>query len=129
MISNSLVCFGSQPLERFLIINFQFFKSLRASGGTWEQIANLLSSEGLRSRKGKAISPDVLRAAYSRALRKLQPDASQHQNSARSKHDDVGNAGTGPPEDFAVTTGSDADLLTERLARAMRLRNSTLKGI
>lgn len=60
---------GARPLQRVVSDHLGFFAGLRAEGASWEQIAALMASEGLRSRTGGVVSAGVLRALCSRAAK------------------------------------------------------------
>lgn len=108
-------------MQRVIRANLDFFDGLRASGGSWAQIAVLLRGEGLRSRTGDPVDAGVLRALYSRALKEMasHPDRTQRPRAAHSASDLVPaeRRASGPKRDLP---GSGS--LAERLERAARLR-------
>ena len=65
---------GPRSLSHTICDHITFFERLREEGATWEQIASLMESEGLRSRRGNAVSAGVLRALFSRAMKTDDPE-------------------------------------------------------
>lgn len=120
---------GARPIQRVICDHLIFFEELRADGASWEQIAALLESEGLRSRKGGVVSAGVLRALCSRAA-KMVASPRIHQDHASIISCDLGSDATKqtvrtPSSSLAVHNESANRSLSEAIARAARLRGVT----
>lgn len=60
---------GPRAVQGIVEEMLPFIDHLRGVGASWDQIADLLSEAGLRSRKSENVSADSLRASVSRAHR------------------------------------------------------------
>lgn len=108
---------GPLPLQRVFRDHVAFFGRLRATGATWEQIASLLNSEGLRTRSGRPISAAVLRALYAR-IREHDGPPNQGPSAQITSSSSLSRTQGAEHRDFKNNT------LHERLDRAARLRGS-----
>ena len=115
---------GARPLQRVVSDHLGFFTCLRKEGASWEQIAALMASEGLRSRTGEVVSAGVLRALCSRA-------AAETSSNTRPAVSRPSVSGNNPAQKHAasritqVRPPSASGSLAETIARAARLRGMT----
>ena len=70
LVAGTYGLLGPRAAERAIQQLLPFLDKLRRAGASWNQIADLLSDAGLRSRKGEVVKTDSLRAAASRAARR-----------------------------------------------------------
>ena len=116
---------GARPLQRVVSEHLGFFAGLRAEGASWEQIAVLMASEGLRSRAGGIVSAGVLRALFSRAAAEAPSGTSQFATSPPSSGTGIVKPHIAAP--IAATRLEPAEgLLSETIARAARLRGISM---
>lgn len=115
---------GARPLQRVVSEHFGFFAGLRAEGASWEQIAALMASGGLRSRTGGIVSAGVLRALCSRAAAETSSGTRQTAPSPSASGEDIAKRHTAVP---VAPTGPNpaGGSLAATIARAARLRGFT----
>lgn len=114
---------GPLAVSRILREHHAFFRRLRRTGATWAQIALLMETEGLRSRKGEAIGPAVLRALCSRALREEgqdKPRLTDQVDAPRQECAITAKANRPPNPDFTLHRGDQS--LAEIIERTARIR-------
>lgn len=114
---------GPLPTARVICENSAFFLRLRGTGATWAQIAVLMEAEGLRSRKGKVIGPEVFRALYSRAARAPSTTQTAAQSPPASTKNNLRKQVT--TRTTLGATDPAAEPLAQTISRAARLRGIT----
>ena len=62
---------GPVPFDRAIRADLELFRGLRDSGATWPQIASALTAAGARRPDGGIISPDHVRSAVTRQLKRF----------------------------------------------------------
>ena len=112
---------GARPLQRVVCDHLGFFAGLRAEGASWEQIAVLMASEGLRSRTGGVVNASVLRALFSRAAAEAPARAGHLAPGSPASGSEIVKTHIAAP---VTPAGSEpvGGLLAEAIARAARLR-------
>jgi hypothetical protein len=70
---------GSVPLDRAIRANLALFRELRRSGTTWPQIARALATVGARRADGSLITPDHVRSAVTRQLKRTLTEEHKQQ--------------------------------------------------
>ncbi|MEP3668042.1 MAG: hypothetical protein ABJN42_15060, partial [Roseibium sp.] len=112
---------GPIPMQRVVGSHFVFFSELKASGASWEQIAALLEREGLRNRRGCAVSTAVLRTTYARALNERKVASAAPAYSAA-----ISSQNSGYPDHHAIgateSGGASNGSLKDTMTRTARLR-------
>lgn len=118
---------GPLPVQRSMRSHLQFFDELRLAGSSWDQIATLLRSEGLTSKRGGKVSAAVLRALYGKES-KRSAGSQRHDVQETVKRDAnlegqklVSKAKHTPPTAGAV----DRNGIALRMQRAALLRSKT----
>lgn len=112
---------GARPLQRVVCDHLGFFAGLRAEGASWEQIATLMASEGLRSRTGGLVSAGVLRALCSRAASKNTSGAIRVAAAPSVSGNNIAERRIATPVTLADLPSADGSL-AQTIARAARLR-------
>ncbi len=115
---------GTRPLQRVICDHLEFFAGLRADGASWEQIAALMASEGMRSRAGSVVSAGVLRALCSRAAAEISPSTRRTATGQGAFSNDTAETHAAPPFVRAAPPSAGGSL-AETIARAARLRGMT----
>ena len=115
---------GARPLQRVVSDHLGFFAGLRAEGASWEQIAALMASEGLRSRAGSVVNAGVLRALYSRAAAENSSSTRRIAAGQSAFSNDTAETRVAPPFVRAAPNPAGGSL-AETIARAARLRGMT----
>ena len=120
---------GPRSLSRVVSDHIAFFEFLREGGATWDQIASLMASEGLRSRKGNVVNAGVLRALCSRAASHASSGRRRSEPNLRASWHATVEQRVTPP---VVPTGSKSTSvsLAETIARTARIRGiSSNEGV
>jgi hypothetical protein len=112
---------GARPLQRVISDHLGFFEGLRAEGASWEQIAALMASEGLRARTGGVISAGVLRALCSRAAAEASSGARRIATAPPTSSNDTAEKRVAPLV-APVAPNTAGGSLAQTIARAARLR-------
>ena len=87
---------GPIPFERIVKEHTAFYEEFRATGATWAQMTTLLNEAGVRRKNGTTISPEQLRATFSRAAKKTIFPVSKPKNQSTIR--DPSNAAHKPTE-------------------------------